>query len=368
MSRIPFALFLACLLLPAVAAANDGVVNELGTGIVPLNATDVQLERELVVFTETGRRWAVTADLHFRNPGDAPVTLRLGFPADYEVYGDGDPFVADLAVWVNGAPADLKLVPVEGDLAGEGPGWTRMYVFEATFPAKQEVQVLHEYTVEPAGDSMAFSYLTYVFTTGASWGGSVGEARFVFRFDRPPIRPRLTIGSSFVAGAPHDGEATAKLDSVRCAVPADAGGTAASSCHYTYVAGPTPTLELLLKQVEPKGDVHVAWGGVDAFDKLPTRQDADLACGYEMVRFHDMFGYSERWPELQADVLSCFEPGVLRNILFAARGYRHTSERYQSMFRGLFLPSDATFDEGWLTPGEKRIVEQLKGLEAKDKK
>ena len=367
MSRTVAAVLFACLLLPASALANDGVVNELGTGIAPLNATDVRLEREVVVFTEVGGRFAVTADLHFRNPGEAPQTLRLGFPADYETWGDGDPFIADLAVWVDGQPAALKLVPVEASLGEQPQAWTRMYTFEVSFPPGQEVQILHQYTIAPGGDSMAFDYLTYVFVTGATWGGTVGEARFVFRFDRPPIRPRLSLGQHFVAGVPRDGEETAHLDSVRCAVPAAAGGSASSSCHYEYVAGPTPTLSLVLRDVEPKADVQLQWGGIEALAGVPHLGDDRYGCVHSLFSLHRSLAQDRGWPEIRPEVLECYDPAVVRNFLFAARGYPHTSERYKTMFEGIFHASDVPFAGAWMSGRETWMIDLLKGLEAKKK-
>jgi len=234
-----------------------------------------------------------------------------------------------------------------------------MYTFEVTFPPGEEVQILHQYTVEPAGDSMAYEYLTYVFVTGASWGGTVGEARFVFRFDRPPIAPRLTVGSQFVAGAPWDGKATAHLDSVRCAVPG------AKSCHYEYVAGPTATLSLVLRDVEPAGDVHVQWGGIDRLQALTSKGDDALMCGYYLFTFDSSLGQGANWPELSEDLKGCYDPSVLRNLLFAARGYAHTSDRFKTMFKDLYLPSDVPFEASWLSGRESWTVEQLKALEAK---
>jgi hypothetical protein len=364
MSRSLLFILVACL-LPTAALANDGVVNELGTGIAPLNATEVRLEREVVVFTEVGRRFAVTADLHFRNPTKKTQTLRLGFPADYEQWGDGDSFIADLAVWVDGTPAALKLVPVGAPLGDQPQAWTRMYTFEVTFPPDKEVQILHQYTIAPAGDSMAHDYLTYVFVTGATWGGTVGEARFVFRFDRPPIRPRLSLGSHFVAGVPRDGKETAHLDSVRCAVPGEAGGTVASSCHYEYVAGPTPTLSLVLRDVEPKADVQLQWGGVDALNGVPQIGDDQYGCVYSLISLHRSLSPALDWPEIGVELKECYDPAVVRNFLFAGRGYAFTSDRYRKMFYGVFHTSDAAFDATWMSGRENWMIEQLKGLESK---
>lgn len=367
MTRSASLLFLLSLLLPTTSLADDGVVNELGTGIAPLDATPVRLEREVVVFNELGRRWAVTADLHFRNPTSEAQTLRLGFPADYWIESEGDPFIADLAVWVDGQPVALSLVPVEAPLADQELGWTRMYTFEVTFPPKQGVQILHQYTVEPAGDSLGHEYLTYVFATGATWGGSVGEARFVFRFDRPPLKPRLTLGDAFIAGVPRAGDKQHQLDSVRCVVPPEVGGSPASTCHYEYVAGPVPTLSLLVRDVEPRGEIHVQWGGIDSVAKVPEKPDQEQSCVYVLLDFHRSLAVGRSWPRTNMELLTCYEPAVLRNLVFAARGYRHTSDRYRTMFDGLFLPSDAPFEEGWMTGRETWMIEQLKGLEGSRK-
>lgn len=365
----PVLLVLLALLLPLPALANDGVVNELGTGIAPLDATEVRLEREVVVFTQIQSRFAVTADLHFRNPGEKPQTMKLGFPADYEAYGDGgDPFIEDLAVWVDGKPAKLQLAPIAPPVNADDHGWTRMYTFEVTFEPGKEVQILHQYTIAPGGDSMAYSYLTYVFATGATWGGTVGEARFVFRFDRPPIRPRVTLGRSYVAGHANSPEEKLHLDSVRCAVPGEAGGTGKTGCHYEYVAGPRPTLSLVLTDLDPKNDVQLQWGGVDALNAIPQIGDDQYGCVYSLMNLHSSLGPGGGWPELRPELLECYDPAVARNFLFAARGYQHNSERFRGLFEGVFLPSDEPFNGKWTTGREDFVIEQLKGLEAKKPK
>ena len=327
------------------AKANDTAMGGSGAGVYPVATTTVRLVRELVVFQEQGDSFAVTADLHFRNDTDKPTTLQLGFPARMVTMGDGDPQVHDLAVWVDGKPVTAHRVAVSPEEALQD-WWEEVFVFEARFPAHADVQILHTYSLTTGMDSMGGRLTQYIFQTGKGWAGKVGEARFVFRFERPPMGLQLSYGDQRLPplGTPP--------------VP----GKPVQS----YVAGPTPSYELLFEDVEPSGDLQLHWDGQPWYELVgaTVAEDKHYECQSVLRTWYRGLGGAP-WssnPLPRPELLSCFEPAWLRNLIFAARGYSFTKSTWQQTFAGRFPPSSEPYDDAWLTDQEKLAVEALKGL------
>jgi hypothetical protein len=339
----------SALLLAALAAtpsiANDTAMGGSGAGVYPVESTAVRLVRELVVFQEVADSFSVTADLHFRNDTDQPVTLQLGFPARTKVEGDGDPEVHDLAIWVDGAPATAHKVALSQEESAEIP-WEEIWLFEASFPARAELQILHTYSLTTGGDSMGGRLTQYIFRTGQGWAGRIEQARFVFRFERPPMGLQVhydnqilpPLGTPPVPGKPKQG----------------------------YVAGPSPSYELLFEDVEPSGDLWVYWDGQPWYELAGSAVDSERLydCLYPLTTWYRGLR-GPGWvgsPLPDQALLACYEADWLRNLIFAARGYPFTKPAWQQAFGGRFPPSELPFEEAWLNEKERLAVEALRGL------
>ncbi len=132
------------------------------------------------------------------------------------------------------------------------------------------------------------------------------------------------------------------------------------------VAGPTPTYELLFEGIEPTGDLWLYWDG------QPWYQLVNDAVGPERVYdclyplktwYRGMRGAS--WvgsPLPDQELLGCFEPDWLRNLIFAARGYPFSKAQWQTAFGGRFLPSELPYEDAWLNEKERLAVDALKGM------
>ena len=336
---------LALLLALSIAQANDTAIGGSGAGVYPAESTDIRLVRELVVFQELGDSFAVTADLHFHNDSDEPVTLDLGFPARLMTEGDGDPQVHDLAVWVDGVPVVANRVAVSEKEALQD-WWEEVFVFEARFPAHADVQILHTYSLTVGQDSMGGRLTQYIFRTGTGWAGTIDQARFVFRFERPPMGLQMNYAEH---NLPPIGTAPAP-------------GQPAQS----YVAGPTPSYELLFENIEPAGDLWLYWGGQPWWELVagavkPEQQGMclqPLHSWYRSLRGAPWSGS----PLPDQELLACFDPAWLRNLIFAARAYPFTKPEWQQAFSGRFPPSSVPWDDAWLNDHERLAVEALKGL------
>ncbi len=325
--------------------ANDTAMGGSGAGVYPVETTTVRLVRELVVFQEIGDSFAVTADLHFRNESDQPTTLKLGFPARTKVEGDGDPDVHDLAIWVNGEPAVAHRLALTEAESVDIP-WEEIWLFEATFPASADVQIMHSYTLTTGGDSMGGRLTQYIFQTGEGWAGSIEQARFVFRFERPPMGLEMF----------YSGERLPPLGTP----PAPGLPT------QSYVAGPTPSYELVFDSVEPTGDLWLYWDGQPWYELVGATvgQDKLYDCLYPLTTWYRGLrgpGWAAS-PLPDQELLGCYEADWLRNLIFAARGYAFTKPAWQQAFSGRFPPTALPYEHAWLNDKERLAVEALKGL------
>jgi len=331
-------------LLPA-ALANDAAVGGSGAAIYPVGSTELRLVRELVLFQEQGDSMLVTADLHFRNESARDLTVPVGFPARASGGWEGDPEVHDLGVWVDGEPAPVERVAVDPATTLDG-WWEEVFLFEVRFPARADVQVLHSYRLTKGLDVVGTAFTQYILRTGRGWAGSIGEARFVFRFARPPAG--LKVGYADRELALRDG-----------GEPGRRGRPAAS-----YVAGPTPTLELRFEDFEPAGDLWLSWGG-DPFLELPARADpeqVDVPCFIQLQGWYaELARTGHRAAALPGPgLLACYEPGLLRELLLVARGQAPSA--WREALTGRFPESALPYDPAWLSEAETLAIEALGGL------
>jgi hypothetical protein len=339
----------ATALLLAIAAppsqANDTAMGGSGAGVYPVESTAVRLVRELVIFQQLSDSFVVSADLHFRNETSKPVTLQLGFPARTKVEGDGDPEVHDLAIHIDGEPVTAHKVALSQEESVELP-WEEIWLFEARFPAQAEVQILHTYTLTTGADSMGGQLTQYIFQTGKGWAGTIDQARFLFRFERPPAGLEMFYAGQRLpplGAAPSPGQPT-----------------------QSYVAGPTPTYELVFEGVEPTGDLWLYWGGQPWHGAAAAAVGPDRLydCLYPLKSWYDGLrgpGWAGS-PLPDQELLGCYGADWLRNLIFASRAYPFTKPRWQAAFDGLFPPSDLPWEDGWLNEKERLAVEALKGI------
>jgi hypothetical protein len=338
---------LLALLLAATAPtlANDTAMGGSGAGVYPIETTAVRLVRESVVFQEVADSFVVTADLHFHNETNKPVTLQLGFPARGKVEGDGDPEVHDLGIQIDGEPVVAHKVALSQEESVDLP-WEEIWLFEARFPPQAELQILHTYTLTTGGDSMGGQLTQYIFQTGKGWAGRIDKARFQFRFERPPLGLEM-----FYAGE--------RLPPL---------GTAPSAGQPTqsYVAGPTPTYELVFEDVEPTGDLWLYWDGQPWSNLVGSNIPGGMQWTCQPL-LKDWYNglRGPGWagsPLPSGALLGCFGADWLRNLIFAARGYAFTKPEWQQAFGDLFPPSALPYEDSWLNEKERMAVEALKGM------
>ncbi len=148
--------------------------------------TDVRMESEQVIIeilastpADSLGQARVSATFHMRNLGTTPESMLVRFPLSTNDGWGRFPEITDFEVKVGGTRVDSQEVSGE-DPAGYGDEvpWAS---FEVTFDPEVEVIIEVEYTLEASGE-LPFVDFAYIFSTGAGWRGTIGNAELIVRF------------------------------------------------------------------------------------------------------------------------------------------------------------------------------------------
>lgn len=343
------------LILSVTAMANDSAMGGAGAQIFPMDTTDVALVRETVRLTETRPfEFDVEAALTFRNDADKSRTLKLGFPlfVDPGDWGSDliklgkDTLIDKFRVDVNGKPAAVALVKDPKAYPSEDGTWNAIYTFKATFAPHAETTITHRYRTAASRDAMGGAWVYYVFETGSRWKNSIERAEFVvvFRGSAPP-NIKLSLGETTLVG-PGRAPAGKRVQA--------AGAT--YEAHYT--GGPKASLRVVFHDVKPTKNLTWSWQGAGPSlpGGPPIRAGGDeIECSVALSEFLDA---DKPTPKLT----DCYDKDVLRNIVYASRGYAFQNKKWTILFYGggLFFPSTEPYSESWLSPAEKNAAAALK--------
>jgi hypothetical protein len=158
-----------------------GANPEPGNSVTQVSMMDETVLIDVQLDTPTGVLGTakVSADFTMRNLSDSAESMAVRFPI-----GSGDgrgniPEIKNMIIWVEGQSVQFRRI------SGEDPSGSSSEVpwveFNAVFPPKQDVQIKVSYTLEAAGE-MPYIWFTYIFSTGAGWQGSIGNAELTVRF------------------------------------------------------------------------------------------------------------------------------------------------------------------------------------------
>lgn len=345
-----FALAATC---PDAALANDASVGGSGANIYPIDNADVRLVRETVRFVETEPGvMLVTTAITFRNAKDREIRARVGFPVatmamfeEQDTQGfDGETLIDDFTTRVAGQAVKTDLVKTRI------PGiWAdAIYAFDAAFAPGVETVIEHRYRLKVSVGVPDRHWIPYVFRTGGRWAGKIESSEFIYEFGS-----RVLTHLEFVYG-----DAVLVGGGIRPTGKREKRAGLDVEAHYT--GGPRPVLRVVMHDIEPKKDLELRYRAGLSYEapELPAKGGDERAseCGEALSRFRETWAVT---PELTA----CFEPDLLRNYVYASRGFAFTKADWDRMFyaKGYFLPSTAPFSESWLTASQKAAIEKLKG-------
>lgn len=147
------------LLMPSLTAmANDGVYYTSGSMLIPIEETDIAINREVLSIVLDDSRYAkVVVDYEFYNPGERK-TVRMGFEAlppsgdvmAFETF-DEHPYIHDFTVEIDGKRLEYSnaLADITGDKTRllNNDEWKPVYDGMQIVRKDDEEQVLEEYAI-----------------------------------------------------------------------------------------------------------------------------------------------------------------------------------------------------------------------------
>jgi hypothetical protein len=166
--------------VPVTLFANDSLVRDTGSAIVPISTDKIRMVSERVTVT-LKRRPKVRCEFLFENTTDEEITAKVGFPSlegfnPLGVVGNS-PF-SDFVAYVDGkqTPVMLRSEQVTETSMEWNQGEERFwYVWDVTFPPNQTLRIINEYET----DTFHRGYVPqfqYILTTGANWKGTIEHA------------------------------------------------------------------------------------------------------------------------------------------------------------------------------------------------
>jgi hypothetical protein len=329
------------------AYADDAVYSGSGSSVYPIESTDIRLVREIVTFDQrSSGSYSVSALLYFENQRDEMILERVGFP---DAWGNTS---ADLLVFVDGVPAkEITTVSAEADSSPRGD----VHLFEVGFSPRGTTTILHQYSLAVSASSYGVRWIPYVFRTGSLWMDEIEEARFVYRFDHPPLGLGLTLGDQLLVGANWRGwrEWVAEpLDSSQVGF----------DYSFHYVPGPRPTFTIIFNDIEPTDDLALSYmfggsGAVENLSEIPCKEPG-FHCQSLLYRFMDSL-------QIERGLIDCYEPALLRKLIYARKGYRYSEPDLRAMFfeSAILMPSSEPFVPSWISRREENIINKLKWME-----
>ncbi len=207
----PAVLIFCLLVLPSAVSADIAPpAQPPGSNPVPgYEQTQVRMVSETVILEVQGKtpsgslgQAKVSATFIMRNLGSAAEQMAVRFPVGASDGWGNTPEIKKMSISVEG-----KTVPTRA-ISGEDPSGMSDAVpwieFDVNFPPGVDVHIQASYLLEAAGD-LPFVWFNYIFSTGAGWKGTIGNAvlfvRFPYEVSQLNVLPNLNgVEREMVAG------------------------------------------------------------------------------------------------------------------------------------------------------------------------
>ncbi len=121
----------------------------------------------------------VTASFNMRNLGKLPETMAVRFPVGTDDGRGNNVELRDVKIAVDGMPVNMRRIMAEDPL--ERVPQVPWVEFDVLFPVQTDVVIKVQYILEAAGE-LPYIRFDYVFSTGAAWKGTIGNAELTVRF------------------------------------------------------------------------------------------------------------------------------------------------------------------------------------------
>ena len=189
--RLIFTFSLAFLLLaPASATADSGALGRIGDSVQPLEHTQVKMVSKDITAEVNARETYFEAVFTFHNDGPE-TTVLMGFPeasgldrepSEEHPYRRFHQDLEDFITYVDGEMVEVE--KEEGLLQDNGlnaMGFPNWYTWKVDFAEDETVVVKNTYRAPNSVEAGILTSTGYIKSTGATWQGSIGEARITFK-------------------------------------------------------------------------------------------------------------------------------------------------------------------------------------------
>ncbi len=189
--RLIFTFSLVFLLLaPASATADSGALGRIGDSVQPLEHTQVKMVSKDITAEVNARETYFEAVFTFHNDGPE-TTVLMGFPeasgldrepSEEHPYRRFHQDLEDFKTYVDGEEVEVE--KEEGLLQDNGlnaMGFPNWYTWKVEFAEDETVVVKNTYRAPNSVEAGILTSTGYIKSTGATWQGSIGEARITFK-------------------------------------------------------------------------------------------------------------------------------------------------------------------------------------------
>lgn len=340
--------------LTTVASANDSAYYMSGEQLIPLQQTDIAIQKEVLNITRINNEpstlinsFLVDVDYTFYNPGE-PKTILVGFEANAPSVHDKDlpnhhhPYMQGFSAVLNGIELPYQVARIENDtvindgkisgisservqvlvneLEGRSP-YKYVYYFKATFETGLN-RLQHHYQFNSQSSVATTSELSYVLTAANRWKNKQIDDFTLNIYWKKPIDLMMentffTDSNDWVA----NGKLITDIQKTRFDEPPQA---------VTHFSSAGDTLTFKKNNFHPQGELFlfVPRKGHDlTFTDLGNQSEKNDNCLTDL---------SLPYEELLAkcsNASSIFTRKVLRNLPFAKRGYIFYDKGIQQYYK-----------------------------------
>ncbi|NSX54165.1 YARHG domain-containing protein [Parasulfitobacter algicola] len=344
--HVIIALVVVTLLMMIPAKANDGAYYTSGNQLIPMVETDIRITHERLTLIRNGGRMNVTVDYIFDNPGPTK-TLVVGFEA-MPPQGDVNttpisgrhPYMHDFTVQMNDRDLPYQVTITSKDPYYEKgqiitetilpDEFNRLYVyhFDAVFQPGTN-RILHTYSFDLSGSVVTKHDFEYVLTAANRWGAN-GIENFELSIDMGEMI-EFNIRNSFFKDA-QDWQ----ISGIGTAYPSPDYYDDYDSYNpnldtppdYTTFAMRDGKITMEQTNFKPAGELYLWVPSIARFSNYSNFNDARFDASKDQLPFNLLY-------MIPTNGVDDASNKVLRNYLFARRGYVFANANLQNYFSKL---------------------------------
>ncbi len=172
--------------------SDDAILGADGHNVYPINTNAIAMDSERVTITFfSPDEVFVECLFYFRNKTDKKQNVFMGFPQEFyrmdnSAFEKNRALLKNFSTYENGKaiPYAIKWEDTSNITQQIERRW---YTFNVVFSPGEKKKIENTYTTNSLLSSNGDYSFFYILKTGASWSGSIGDAKFIFKFPKREI-------------------------------------------------------------------------------------------------------------------------------------------------------------------------------------